>query len=138
MRATPRSGRGRLATAWRRAAGKCCAAQKLLCLRYRAAHYGVRSVASASCFLGRFLPKLGGAPWGAAIFFHAVADKSLTRDDGRCNGRTGAPFRELQRNQAALAAFRGRPAVLRATSGTAAAGLRPRPIDLASAERFSA
>ena len=136
--ATPCSGRGRLATAWRRAAGKCCTAQKPLCPRDQAAQYEVRSVASARCFLGRFLPKLGGASRGAATIFMPSPTSPLPRDDGRCHKRTGTTFRELEPDQAALAAFRGRPAVLRATSGIAAAGLRPRPIDLASAERFSA
>ena len=101
--------------------------------------YEVRSVASARCFLGRFLPKLGGAPWGAAIFFHAVTDEFHPSEmTAGATRRPGAPFRGLERDQAALAAFRGRPTVLRATSGITAAGLRPRPIDLASAERFSA
>ena len=79
------------------------------------------------------------APQGAPpSFFMPPPTSPLPRDDGRCHKRTGTTFRELEPDQAVLAAFRGRPAVLRATSEIAAAGLRPRPIDLASAERFSA
>ena len=80
----------------RRWSGQCCAAQNGVCRRDCMFHIGTCSAASARCFLGRFLPKLGGASQGAAIFFCAVVAACAAPGSwmaGRDGIRSSAVFR---------------------------------------------